>query len=76
MYIFKNAFKSITRTKARNILIGVIIVVIATSCCIALSIKNSATKLIESYEDSYNIEATLSTRALHVFPVGFQRCRV
>lgn len=60
MYIFKNAFKSITRTKARNILIGVIIVVIATSCCVALSIKNSATKLIESYQNSYEIEASLS----------------
>lgn len=60
MYILKNAFKSITRTKWRNILIGVIIVVIAISSCVALSIKNSATKLIESYENSSEIIANIS----------------
>lgn len=60
MYIFKNAFTSIRRNKGRNILIGVIIVVIALTSTIALSIRNSATKLVESYENKYNIEATLS----------------
>lgn len=60
MYIFKNAFKSITRTKLRNILIGVIIVIIGISSTIALSIKNSADKLIQSYKDSSEIEATLT----------------
>jgi putative ABC transport system permease protein len=60
MYIFKNALKSITRTKVRNILIGIIITIIALSSCIALSIKNSAVKLIESYENSYEVEAQLS----------------
>ena len=60
MYILKNALKSITRTKVRNILIGIIITIIALSCCVALSIKNSAVKLIESYQNSYEVEATLS----------------
>ena len=60
MYIFKNALKSITRTKVRNILIGIIITIIALSSCIALSIKNSAVKLIESYQNSYEVEAQLN----------------
>lgn len=60
MYILKNAFKSITRTKWRNILIGTIILVIAISSCVALSIKNSATKLIESYENSTEVIANIS----------------
>lgn len=60
MYIFKNALKSIIRTKVRNILIGIIITIIALSSCIALSIKNSAVELIESYQNSYEVEATLS----------------
>ncbi|MDD3304401.1 MAG: ABC transporter permease [Clostridia bacterium] len=59
MYVFKNALKSITRTKSRNILIALIVVVLAASCCVALSIKNSATNLIQSYEDSYEVEAWL-----------------
>lgn len=60
MYVFKNALKSITRSKGRNILIGIIITVIATSSCIALSIKNAANKLMESYKSSYDVEATLT----------------
>ena len=60
MYVFKNALKSITRTKSRNILIGLIVAILAISSCIALSIKNSATKLIQSYESSYEVEAWLS----------------
>jgi len=60
MYIIKNAFKSITRSKIRNILIGIIIVVVATASCIALSIKNAANEVKQSYLDSYNVTAELS----------------
>lgn len=60
MYIIKNAFKSITRSKIRNILIGIIIVVVATASCIALSIKNAANEVQQSYLDSYNVTAQLS----------------
>lgn len=59
MYIFKNAWKSITRTKGRNILIGIIVVAIAASSCIALSIRNSASKLVDSYQESTDVTATL-----------------
>ena len=60
MYIFKNAWKNITRNKGRNILIGVIIVVIASACTITLAIRESAEKIINSYEEQNKIEATIS----------------
>ena len=60
MYIFKNAFKSITRSKTRNVLIGIIITVIAVSSCIALSIKNAANEVEQTYLDSYNVTAQLT----------------
>lgn len=60
MYIFKNAWKSITRSKGRNILIGIIVVVIAVSSCMALSIRNSAEQLIASYENAADIEGELT----------------
>lgn len=44
MYIVKNALRNIFRSKGRNILIGIIVLVIATSSCVALSIKESAAK--------------------------------
>jgi len=59
-YIFKNAFKSITRNKGRNILMGIIIMVIACACAVTLSIRNAANKLVEAYENKYNVEASLT----------------
>jgi putative ABC transport system permease protein len=40
--ILKYASKSILRAKGRNLLIGIIVVVIASASCIALSIQNAA----------------------------------
>ena len=60
MFILKNAFISITRNKSRNILIGVIILVIAAASTVTLAIKNTATDLINSYKDSYDKELTIS----------------
>ena len=59
MYILKNAFTSIKRNKGRNILIGIIIIVIACSTAVTLAIKNSATSLINSYKDKYEVIATI-----------------
>lgn len=60
MYIFKNAILSITRNKGRNILIGIIIMVIGAACAVTLSIRNSANTLVKAYEEKYNIESTIS----------------
>jgi len=59
MYIIKNALKSISRSKGRNILIGTIILVIAVSSCVALSIRNSANEIVSSQKASYDITATI-----------------
>ena len=59
MYIFKNAFISIARNKGRNILIGIIVMVISCVCGVSLAIKNSADTLIESYQNQYEIEASI-----------------
>ena len=61
MYILKNAWLTITRNKGRNILIGIIIVVIAAASAVTLAIRNSATKLIESYKEQYEIVGSIST---------------
>ncbi|KNZ43145.1 ABC transporter permease [Acetobacterium bakii] len=45
MYILKNSIRNVTRNAGRNILIGMIVLVIAISSCIALSIKQSASQL-------------------------------
>ena len=59
MYILKNAWISITRNKGRNILIAIIVTVIAAACAVTLSIKNAAEKIVTSYEEKYQIEATI-----------------
>ena len=42
MYIIKNALRCITRAKGRNVLIGIIALIIAVSACIGLSIRQAA----------------------------------
>ena len=60
IFILKNAMISITRNKGRNILIGVIILVIACACTITLAINNTAADLINSYESASDKELTIS----------------
>ena len=50
MYILKNALTSITRSKGRNVLIGIIIIVISAACAVTLSIRNSANKIVKSFK--------------------------
>lgn len=59
MYILKNALVSISRNKGRNLLIGIIVVVISCAAAVTLAIRNSATSLIESYENQYEVTATI-----------------
>ena len=60
MYIIKNALINIKRNKGRNILIALIIIVIAIACTVTLAIRESAEKIIKSYEEQNKIEATIS----------------
>ena len=60
MYIFKNVWINITRNKGRNILIAIILTTIVASTCIALSINNSGTKLVEKYKNNNPVEVSFS----------------
>ena len=59
MYIFKNAWKNIIRNKGRNILIGIIVVVIAAASSITLAIRESANDIVTAYREKNKIEATI-----------------
>ena len=60
MYILKNSLVSIIRNKGRNILIGIIILVIAASSTVTLAIRNTANRLVKNYEESHDIVANIS----------------
>lgn len=60
MYILKNAFRSIGRSKGRNILIGIIALVIAVSACLGLSIRQAAENARTSALEDLNITASIS----------------
>ncbi len=59
MYVVKNAWKSIVRSKGRNILIGIVVVLIAVSSCVALAIRSSADKVVENFKETNDITATV-----------------
>lgn len=59
MYILKNAYLSIIRNKERNILIGIIILVISCASAVTLAIKTSASKIINSYEEKNEITGSI-----------------
>lgn len=60
MYILKNALKSITRNKLRNSLIAVIVLVVATSACVSLSIRQAAETTKEEALGNMSITAQIS----------------
>lgn len=60
MYILKNSLVSIMRNKGRNILIGIIILVISCASTVTLAIRNTANNLVKDYEESHNIIASIS----------------
>lgn len=60
MFILKNAFRSINRSKGRNILIGIIVVVIAFSTCVSLSIREAAKTAKEDAVANLSVTATIS----------------
>lgn len=59
MYIIKNALRCIGRAKGRNILIGIIALVIAVSACIGLSIRQAAESAKASALDGMSVTATI-----------------
>ena len=60
MYVMKNALKCIGRSKGRNILIGIIVLVISVSACLGLSIRQAAENAKEESLSTMNITASIS----------------
>ena len=60
MYLVKNALRCIARSKGRNILIGIIALVIAISACIGLSIRQAAENAKTSALAGMQVTATIS----------------
>lgn len=60
MYIFKNALRCISRSVGRNVLIGIIVLVIAVSSCIGLSIRQASENAKEETLSGLSITATIS----------------
>lgn len=60
MYIFKNALRAVSRAKERNILIGIIALVIAVSACLGLSIRQAAENTKKSTMEGMSVTATIS----------------
>lgn len=60
MYIIKNALRCISRSKGRNVLIGIIALVIAVSACIGLSIRQASENAKDSALAGMQITATIS----------------
>lgn len=60
MFIIKNALRSITRSLGRNILLGIIVLVIAVSACIGLSIKQASETAKQTALNEINVTATIS----------------
>ena len=58
MYILKNAWKNIVRSKGRNILISIIIVIITISSLVAISINKASDSLVKKYKNSNPTEIT------------------
>ncbi len=60
MYILKNALRCIGRSLGRNILIGIIVLVIAVSACVGLSIRQAAASAKEDTLSGMSVTATIS----------------
>ena len=60
MYLVKNALKCISRSIGRNVLIGIIVLVISVSACIGLFIRQAAENAKTDTLENLSITATIS----------------
>ena len=67
MYIVRNALRNIARSKGRNILVGIIVLVIAISSCVALSIRQAASKVESQSLDNLKITGQISVNRESLF---------
>lgn len=63
MYIIKNAFRCISRAKGRNILIGLVVMLLSVASCLGLSIRQANKTLKKQYADQMEITASLGAKS-------------
>lgn len=68
MFVVKNAWKSVTRNKGRNMLIIVIVTIIAAAATIGLSIRQAAATARSSGLDNTTVTAQISLDRGNSFP--------
>ncbi|MBQ6380494.1 MAG: hypothetical protein IJJ41_02690 [Clostridia bacterium] len=67
MYIFRQSFRNVIRNKGRTILTAIIIIAIAFSSCVALSIRQAAQTAREDVLCSLHITAPSSLERTQKF---------
>ena len=70
MYIIKNAWRNICRNMGKNILLGIIALVIGLSCCLSLSIHQAAAKQRAAGLEELTINATIGIDRMSVMKQG------
>ena len=70
MFVIINALKSISRSKGRNILIGIIVVAIAAASCVALAIRNAANEAETAGGELLNITASITVDTQRLMEVA------
>ena len=70
MYMIRNAWRNVCRNLGKNILLGIIALVIGLSACLALSIRQAANKQREAGLDELNIIATIGVDRMSVMQQG------
>ncbi len=60
MYVISNALRSLSRSVGRNILIGIIVLIIAASACVGLSIRRAADRAKETGLETMTVTAQIS----------------
>jgi len=60
MYVIANALKNLFRNSGRNLLIAAIILAIISTTVVALIINNTARAVIDSYQDQFASEVTIT----------------
>ena len=60
MYILKNAVRSISRSKGRSLLIGIIVLALSVASCLGLSIRQAAEKARKTALEGLTVTAQIS----------------
>ena len=60
MYIFKNALRNVSKSKGRNILIGIIVFIISFAACVSLSIQAASDDAAREAMEDLKITAQIS----------------